>query len=472
MFLQETKTKRGGKTYTSYLVRESFRTAEGPRGRTICNLTHLPKEVRDLVANALKGEALVPLDKVEVNNIHSCGGCVVLEDAARRHGVDALLDPLAPRNRGLVQAMIFGGLLFPPSLASFYAESRSARLAMFCGLDAEKERFEPADLAAALTELDERWAAVCARMLRPPHGGVRAVTLFQTSREGEAVEMGALGMDAEGIPTPLMMGRAEPGLRGFLQEMEKQSKGGGPMLMLDEETATRMDVEEGQTYLVELGRETLEMLQRQLNQTQLHHAMREGAPVEVRHHGERYVLARAREQGQPATKAPDTGVRVGSLKELSAISTGKTAEAGTASRAGTGPGAFHGVTTNLPAEKLPAAAAMEWAGRARLARAVFSPVQIAMGGKAAGDAAWRNHQNLQFLTHRLRCQLQAEWRALGECRAVEEVLRDLQEVHRATLTVEGTVVRRFATKPSKAVAALLTKLEAWELFQSAEGGRG
>jgi hypothetical protein len=130
------------------------------------------------------------------------------------------------------------------------------------------------------------------------------------------------------------------------------------------------------------------------------------------------------------------------------------------------------VTTNLPAEKLPAAAAMEWAGRARLARAVFSPVQIAMGGKAAGDAAWRNHQNLQFLTHRLRCQLQAEWRALGECRAVEEVLRDLQEVHRATLTVDGTVVRRFATKPSKAVAALLTKLEAWELFQSAEGGRG
>ena len=62
MFLQETKTKRGGKTYISYLVRESFRTADGPRGRTICNLTHLPKEVREMVGHALRGTALVPIE--------------------------------------------------------------------------------------------------------------------------------------------------------------------------------------------------------------------------------------------------------------------------------------------------------------------------------------------------------------------------------------------------------------------------
>ncbi len=117
MFLQETKTKRGGKTYISYLVRESFRTANGPRGRTICNLTHLPKEVRDLVGQALRGAALVPLEKLEVNNIHSCGGCVVLEEAARRYALPELLAPLSQRNAALVQAMVFGGLLFPPSMA-------------------------------------------------------------------------------------------------------------------------------------------------------------------------------------------------------------------------------------------------------------------------------------------------------------------------------------------------------------------
>ena len=198
MFLQETKTKRGGKTYISYLVRESFRTANGPRGRTICNLTHLPKEVRDMVAEALRGKPLVPLDKLEVNNIHSFGGCVVLADAARRHGLPALLAPLSPRSGALIQAMIFGGLLFPPSVAPFYVESRTARLAVVCGLDPEKERFEFADLAAALRELDENWPKVSALLTRP-HAEVRAITLLRTSGSASQAAVGALGMDADGI---------------------------------------------------------------------------------------------------------------------------------------------------------------------------------------------------------------------------------------------------------------------------------
>ena len=50
---------------------------------------------------------------------------------------------------------------------------------------------------------------------------------------------------------------------------------------------------------------------------------------------------------------------------------------------------------------------------------------------------------------------------------MEDVLRDLQEVHRATLTVNGAVVRRLASHPSKGVAGLLERLKLWELF---EGG--
>ena len=167
MFLQETKTKRGGKTYISYLVRESFRTANGPRGRTICNLTHLPKEVRDMVARALKGELLVPINHLEVNNIHSFGGCVVLDDAARRHGIPDFLAPLDARNAALVRAMIFGGLLNTPSVAPFHLVARTARLAMFCGLDPEKEQFDAEDLMAALRQLDERWPRMQPLLVRP-----------------------------------------------------------------------------------------------------------------------------------------------------------------------------------------------------------------------------------------------------------------------------------------------------------------
>ena len=174
-------------------------------------------------------------------------------------------------------------------------------------------------------------------------------------------------------------------------------------------------------------------------------------------------------------------MRMGSLanlKELASMTTpGRHMEIAPTSRAGHGgalaAAGFQGLTTNVSTDRLPPAAAMEWTNRARAARAAFAPVQILTGQPALAEEAmsWRNHQNLQFLTHRLRCHLNAEWRARGEKRPVEEVLRELQEVHRVTLTVDGAIVRRLASHPSKAVAALLTKLDLWSLFQSVENGR-
>lgn len=433
-----------------------------------------------MVGHALKGESLVPLEKLEVNNIHSVGGCVVLDDAARRYRLPALLSPLPPRSAALVQAMIFGGLLYPPSVAPFYVESRTARLAMFCGLDPDKERFDLADLTAALRDLDDRWTQVCALLIRPPHAELRAVAPLTTSRSGDQVVIRALGMDVAGIPVtlaPEMGGTAEAGLPGLLQQMALQSKTAPPLLTLDEETAARMNVgrQEGQPCLIELAPESLGALLRQLNQAQLLDASRGGRPVEVRHHGDRYILAPAGEPRQAELK--ESPVTMGSLKELTPMTAARNVDAGVSGRAGLGgaltAGGFQGVTTNVPAERLPAATAMEWINRARMARAAFLPVQIVMGRPGAGEGVfiWRNHQNLQFLTHRLRCHLHAEWRARGESRPVEEVLRDFHEVHRATLTVDGLVVRRLATNPTKAVAALLTKLNLWELFESAECGK-
>ncbi len=485
MFLQETKTKRGGKTYISYLVRESFRTANGPRGRTICNLTHLPKEVRDMVGQALKGESLVPLEKLEINNIHSCGGCVVLEDAARRFGVAEWLSPLEPRNGALVRAMMFGGLLTAPSVAPFFVEARTARLAMFCGLDPDTERFDAADLTAALRQLDERWADVRSLLLRPPHTEALAMTIFRTSPPGKRLQIGAVGMDGEGIPIPLKpeKGGAKAEVEAFLQQLAlRQSKGGQllreqPLLALDEETAAEIHIDrlEKQPWLIELAPESLAGLLRQLNQAQLAEALRTGRPLEARRHGARCILAPI--DGPREAGTQEAQMRMGSLKELTSMTPGRCLDAASPPRpapAGAlAQGTLHGVTTNLSAERLPAETALQWAHRARVARAAFAPVQIVVGRPASGEGVltWRNHQNLQFLTHRLGCHLHAEWSARGETRPVEDVLRDLQEVHRATLTVNGVVVRRLATQPSNAVAALLARLNLWELFETGEQTR-
>ena len=431
-----------------------------------------------MVGQALKGASLIPLDRLEINNIHSFGGCVVLEDAAHRYSLPALLAPLSQRNGALVQALIFGGLLFPPSVAPFYVESRPVRLATFCGLDPDQERFELPDLTAALRELDQSWPLLRSGLIHPPHAEVRAIIFFKTSRSPDHLETGALGMDADGIPVPLApeeAGAADPSLNGLARQVAQvahvalHSKTGPPLLVLDEETAKRIRVEamEKQPYLIELSPESLSALLKQLNQAQLLHSLRAGGPVEVRHHGERYILKPTKDPR--VAESQESTMRMGSLKELKELTEPAPPPSLAADPAGTIPAAgFQAVRTNVPAERLPAAAAMLWATRAQSARAAFSPVRIVAASSPMGDGVilWRNHQNLQFLTHRLRCHLQAEWHARGETRPVEEVIRELHEVHRATLTVDGVVVRRLATRPSKAVATLLARLDLWELFES------
>ena len=84
MFVQATKSRRQNKTYVSYLVRESFRTSEGPRSRTVCNISALPPEVRDLVAAALSGQTCVVLEQIELSHALDYGGLAVLRDAWQR----------------------------------------------------------------------------------------------------------------------------------------------------------------------------------------------------------------------------------------------------------------------------------------------------------------------------------------------------------------------------------------------------
>jgi hypothetical protein len=88
MFVQATKSRRQNKTYVSYLVRESFRTPQGPRSRTVCNISALPPEVRDLIATALSGETCVALEEIELSSALNYGGLAVLRDSWQRFGLE------------------------------------------------------------------------------------------------------------------------------------------------------------------------------------------------------------------------------------------------------------------------------------------------------------------------------------------------------------------------------------------------
>ncbi len=73
MFMQKTICKHGQATYCSFPVRQSFRTPQGLRSRTMCNVTNLPPPIRELMAQALQGRELVDLETLELSEAQSFG---------------------------------------------------------------------------------------------------------------------------------------------------------------------------------------------------------------------------------------------------------------------------------------------------------------------------------------------------------------------------------------------------------------
>jgi len=158
MFVQATKSKRANKTYTSFLVRESFRTPQGPRSRTVCNITGLPEHVRSLIGAALSGKNCAPLDDVHLSHSLDYGGLAVLRDAWDRFGLNEVFASVPnPRDRSLLQSMIFSRILFPCAKLALVDEARGTLLASACGLDQQSETFDEDDLYEAMDALNGRW---------------------------------------------------------------------------------------------------------------------------------------------------------------------------------------------------------------------------------------------------------------------------------------------------------------------------
>ncbi len=158
MFVQTTTSSRkNGKTYVSYLVRESFRTPQGPRSRTVCNITDLPVHTRDLIVASLQGHNFLPADQVQLHEALDYGGLAVLNDAWSRFRLDELFAGIgSPRQRGLLQAMIYSRLLFPCAKLSLAQRAAGTWLAQACGLEPE-ESFDEDDLYEAMDQLTGHW---------------------------------------------------------------------------------------------------------------------------------------------------------------------------------------------------------------------------------------------------------------------------------------------------------------------------
>lgn len=192
MFLQATRSKRQNKTYISYLVRESFRTAQGPRSRTVCNISALPAEVRELIAAALNGKSLLPVEELQLGAALDYGGLAVLREAWQRFGLEGLFNGMgSERQRRLLQAMIFGRILFPCSKLALAQQAQGTLLAAACELKQSREDFDEDDLYDAMDALNGRWVWVEKRLYAEAFQEAVSLVLYDLSSvyfEGDGPE--------------------------------------------------------------------------------------------------------------------------------------------------------------------------------------------------------------------------------------------------------------------------------------------
>jgi transposase len=116
MHVAKIERKQGGRTYVSYLLRQSYRQDGKVKHRTLGNLSHLPERLIDMVRRSLQGEVFVGADQA-VRTLASKphGHVEAVLTAIDRLGLEGLLASRPSRQRSLVLALIAQRLLFPCS---------------------------------------------------------------------------------------------------------------------------------------------------------------------------------------------------------------------------------------------------------------------------------------------------------------------------------------------------------------------
>lgn len=351
MFVQTTSSSRkNGKTYVSFLVRESFRTPEGPRSRTVCNITDLPVHTRDLIAASLKGRNFLPADQIQLREALDYGGLAVLNDAWSRFRLEDLFTGIGSvRQRRLLQAVIYSRLLFPCAKLSLAQRAQGTWLAQACGLDA-KESFDEDDIYEAMDQLNGHWVGFEKQLYqRAFASNVRLVLYDLTSVyfEGHGPEhlaqyghsrdhrgdrrqiILAVATDTEGLPLHVSVLRGNRNdtrtLQGLLHTLRRRFGIKEATFVFDGGMSSRINLEAMSAanlrYVTRLSASSLKGLLEELAlEPQLELGDRQKL-MEITHKDKRYVIAGGpwRQQRDQERRQSRIGKGEAELKRLAAV---------------------------------------------------------------------------------------------------------------------------------------------------------
>jgi transposase len=321
MFVQITKCKHGPSTYLTYLVRESFRTTKGPRSRTICNITALPPQTRELITQSLQGQSFAALDALELPAAWSFGGIAVLHQAWQDFGLEGIFDfAQNARTAALLKAMVLGRVLFPSAKLALVDHARGTLLAAACGLDQATEDFDEDDLYAAMDELSGRWVPLEQQLYRQsfPQGvslvlydltsvyfegdGPRGISRYGHSRDHRSDRpqvMLAVATDAQGVPIHLEVLRGNRGdtttLQGLLATLRRRFGIREAVFVFDGGMSSKVNLEAMEElklqYVTRLCASALDELLAELPAEQSPELWDRTQVMEIVRQGKRYVIA-------------------------------------------------------------------------------------------------------------------------------------------------------------------------------------
>ncbi len=199
MHVVTTERRSGERTYSSTLLRRSYRQDGKVKKETLANLSHLPAEAIDAIRRVLRGETLMSVDDAfTIERSLPAGHVNAALVMARRLGLAQLLDRSASRARDLCMAMIVGRVIGPGSKLGMVRTLSQSTLAGELGVEGADED----DLYAAMDWLLDRQDPIEDRLAaRHLHDG--EMVLYDVSSsyfEGRTCPLAKRGYSRDGKP--------------------------------------------------------------------------------------------------------------------------------------------------------------------------------------------------------------------------------------------------------------------------------
>jgi Transposase DDE domain len=188
---------KGGKEYTSYLLRRSYREGGKVKHENLGNLSHLPIEVIDAIRKMLSGRVLVDLeDSLQIERSSPHGHVAAVLGVLRGLDLERLLSRERCRERDLAVAMICQLVIAPASKLSMTRRFHQTTLAEELSLGEVAET----ELLGAMDWLLDRQQRVENALARRhlSDGGFVLYDLSSSYVEGRCCPLAALGHSRDG----------------------------------------------------------------------------------------------------------------------------------------------------------------------------------------------------------------------------------------------------------------------------------